>query len=278
MQIGIVGLGLIGASLAGDWRSLGHEIVGVSRQQSTCNIAIERGLADRSSTDMAILAGVDTIVICTPIDKILPTIEQLLPYISAHTVVTDAGSVKAAIVADATKICPNFVGGHPMAGTAQSGIEAAERGMFANKPYILTPIAATNPQAIESVAELVRSLDCQLYYATPSQHDLAVAWISHLPVMVSASLIAACMGEVDPEVLKLAQNLASSGFKDTSRVGGGNPELGTMMARYNRDALLKSLVGYRDRLDGIIDAIESHHWEEISTTLSQNQIDRSEFL
>jgi arogenate dehydrogenase (NADP+) len=278
MQIGIVGLGSIGASLAGDWRALGHEIIGVSRQQVTCDRAIERGLVDRASIELGILAGADIIIICTPIDKILPTVAGLVPHLSPDTVVTDAGSVKEAIVAAATALCPNFVGGHPMAGTANSGIDAALRGLFAHKPYIITPLDNTVPTASDRVVDLVRSLDCQIHYASPSQHDRAVAWISHLPVMVSSSLIAACTSETDPEILQLAKHLASSGFRDTSRVGGGNPELGMMMARYNRDALLASLTGYRHQLDRVISAIESEDWQEITNLLTATQIDRPAFL
>jgi arogenate dehydrogenase (NADP+) len=170
------------------------------------------------------------------------------------------------------------VGGHPMAGNSESGITAFEKGLFAHRPYVLTPTEKTSLIALEQVAELVRSLDCILYHVTPAQHDLAVAWISHLPVMVSASLISACSQETDPLILDFAKKFASTGFKDTSRVGAGNPEMGMMMARYNRDALLRSLAGYRDRLDGLINSIETEKWTEIQDLLAQNHAVRDDFL
>jgi arogenate dehydrogenase (NADP+) len=278
VKIGIVGIGLIGASLGWDFRQLGHQVVGVSRQQSTCEIAERERICDRASCDLASLQDTEIIFICTPIAAIVPTIERLIPHLDPATIITDAGSVKGAIVDRATELWANFVGGHPMAGNSESGIAAFEKGLFADRPYVLTPTPQTAPVALERVAELVRSLDSILYYATPTQHDLAVAWISHLPVMVSASLISACVQETDPLILDLAKKFASTGFKDTSRVGAGNPEMGMMMAEYNRDALLRSLHQYRDRLDGIIDSIESRSWTEVKDLLSANQSVRNNFL
>jgi arogenate dehydrogenase (NADP+) len=278
VKIGIVGIGLIGASLGWDFRKLGHRVIGVSRQQATCETAEREGICDRASCDLASLKDTEIVFICTPIAAIVPTIEQLSHQLDPATIITDAGSVKGAIVDRGTELWANFVGGHPMAGNSESGIAAFEKGLFADRPYVLTPTPQTAPDALETVAELVRSLDCILYRATPEQHDLAVAWISHLPIMVSASLISACLHESDPTILDLAKKFASTGFKDTSRVGGGNPEMGMMMAEYNRDAILRSLYGYRDRLDAVIDSIESQQWMKIKDLLSTNQSARHDFL
>lgn len=278
MKIGIVGIGLIGASLGWDFRQLGHQVIGIARQQATCDFAEREGICDRASGDLASLKDTEIVFICTPIAAIVPTVELLVPHLQPETIVTDAGSVKAAIVDRATGFWSNFVGGHPMAGNSQSGIAAFEKGLFADRPYVLTPIPETSPVALERVDRLVRSLDCIIHYATPAQHDLAVAWISHLPMIVSASLIGACLDEADPQILDFAKKFASTGFRDTSRVGGGNPEMGMMMAEYNRDALLRSLYQYRDRLDSIIDSIESKEWTKIKDLLSHNQAVRPDFL
>jgi arogenate dehydrogenase (NADP+) len=278
VKIGIVGIGLIGASLGWDFRQLGHQVIGVSRKQETCEIAEREGICDRATCDLSSLKDAEIIFICTPIAAIIPTIEQLIPHLNPDTIITDAGSVKGEIACRGTELWANFVGGHPMAGNSESGIAAFEKGLFAHRPYVLTPTEKTSAVALAQVAELVRSLDCVLHQATPAQHDLAVAWISHLPVMVSASLISACIQETDPLILDLAQKFASTGFKDTSRVGAGNPEMGMMMARYNRDALLRSLYGYRDRLDESIESIETGKWTEIQDLLAQNHAVRDNFL
>ncbi|MFN7338884.1 MAG: prephenate dehydrogenase dimerization domain-containing protein, partial [bacterium] len=105
-----------------------------------------------------------------------------------------------------------------------------------------------------------------------------VAWISHLPVMISTSLIQACAKEQDLNIRQLAENLASSGFRDTSRVGGGNPELGLMMAKYNRQALLISLTNYRQNLDEIIDYIAGEKWQELEKILVFSNQYRDNFI
>lgn len=278
MNIGIVGLGLIGGSLGLDLKAFGHQVLGVSRHQETCDLAIERGVVDDASTNLTLLSTVQVVFICTPIAAIAPTVEQLVPHLSPDAVITDVGSVKSAVVKAVAPLWHNFVGGHPMAGKADSGIEAALSELFAGNPYVLTPIETTPAPAVKIVEEIVRSLTSRVYFCRPEEHDKAVAWISHLPVMVSSSLIDACMSETDSAVLELAQQLASSGFRDTSRVGGGNPELGVMMARYNQSCLLRSLVSYRHSLDQLIELIEGEDWQTLETKLKQTQLQRPKFV
>jgi arogenate dehydrogenase (NADP+) len=278
MNIGIIGLGLIGGSLAIDLRKRGHILLGVSRKADTCQQAVARGVVDEASLDLALMSRADVIFLCTPLGAIDSTVEQLLPHLSDATLLTDVGSVKATVVQSIAPRWPNFIGGHPMAGTSENGLDAAFSGLFTDRPYVLTPIESTPPVAIETVSQLVQSLGCRLYQCDPTEHDRAVAWISHLPVMISSSLIAACSAEGDTTVLELAQKLASSGFCDTSRVGGGNPELGLMMARYNQPALLRSLQGYRQQLDQMIQAIEQGDWTTVEQRLTQTQQARPYFL
>ncbi|MDZ8138938.1 MAG: prephenate/arogenate dehydrogenase [Nostoc sp. DedQUE04] len=278
MNIGILGLGLIGGSLGFDLRSQGHHILGVSRREATCQKAVTLGSVDRASVDLSLLAAAEVVFICTPLALIVPQFEQLIAHLPTATVVTDVGSAKAQIVKDITPLWKNFIGGHPMAGRTDSGIEAAQRDLFVDKPYVLTPITTTPTNAITVVEEIVRSLGANIYYCQPEQHDRAVSWISHLPVMVSSSLIAACLSETDPEVLQLAQKLASSGFRDTSRVGGGNPELGVMMARYNRQALLRSLQQYRQSLDELTNLIEQENWAVLEEKFKSRQQARPDFV
>jgi arogenate dehydrogenase (NADP+) len=278
MNIGILGLGLIGGSLGLDLRSHGHYVIGVSSRTSTCQTAMAIGSVDEASVDLNVLAIAEVVFICTPLGLIVPTVEQLITFLPATTVLTDVGSVKSLIVQAVSSLWHNFIGGHPMAGTAESGIEAALRNLFVERPYVLTPTSTTPKSAISVVEGLVKQLGSNIYFCAPEQHDKAVSWISHLPVMVSTSLIAACVDNGDLEVLQLAQSLASSGFKDTSRVGGGNPELGVMMAKYNRDALLNSLLGYRNNLNQIIDLIERENWGKLEEILKFNQSNRPGFI
>lgn len=278
MNIGILGLGLIGGSLGFDLRSQGHHILGVSRRESTCEKAVAIGSVDKASVDLSLLAAAEVVFICTPLALIVPQLQQTIAHLSTTTVVTDVGSAKAQIVKTISPLWDNFIGGHPMAGRTDSGIEAAQRNLFVDKPYVLTPTPTTPASAIAVVEEIVRSLGANIYYCQPEQHDRAVSWISHLPVMVSSSLIAACLSETDPDVLDLAQKLASSGFRDTSRVGGGNPELGVMMARYNRQALLRSLQQYRHNLDELTNLIEQENWVVLEQKLKSTGKARPDFV
>lgn len=278
MNIGIIGLGLIGGCLGLDLRAQGYKVLGVSRRESTCQQAIALGAVDVASIDLTILKSAELIFICTPLAAILPTVEQLIPHLDAATVLTDVGSVKAPVVEAIAPTWVNFVGGHPMAGKADSGIEAAQSELFVNKPYVLTPVATTPETAVETVEKIARSLRANIYHCRPDEHDRAVSWISHLPVMVSSGLIAACMSETNPDVLKLAQQIASSGFRDTSRVGGGNPELGVMMARYNRQELLRSLQHYRHQLQEITTLIEREDWLALEQHLNSTESARPKFI
>ncbi len=278
MIVGIVGLGLIGGSLGLELRSQGYRVLGVSRQAATCERAMARGAVDGAAVDYGILASADLVFLCPPIGAIPATLTQLLPHLQPQAILTDVGSVKASIVEAIAPHWPRFIGGHPMAGTADQGIEAAHLGLFRDAPYILTPTATTPPDCVEAVAEVVQSLGSHLYTCSPTEHDQAVAAISHLPVFVSAALIASCDQEPNPKVRELAQQFASSGFRDTSRVGGGNPELGRMMAQYNATALGRSLRAYRDRLDHLITQLEQQNWDHLEAFLTATAAARPAYV
>lgn len=277
MNIGIVGLGLIGGSIGLDLRSRGFNVFGVSSRQQTCDRAQARGVVNEASIHLSLTAAADVVFICTPLGSIEPIVRELVPYLSPDTIVTDVGSVKTPIVQAVSSLWPNFVGGHPMAGTAESGIEAAVKDLFVGRPYVVTPQAQTPALAVDKVEEIARLLGAKVYRCEPEEHDRAVAWISHLPLMASATLVAACDREGDRDIVNLAQHLASSGFRDTSRVGGGNPELGVMVAKYNREELLRSLSIYRDSLDEFISDIKAENWQALEHKLKQTQQARQNY-
>lgn len=278
MNIGIIGLGLIGGCLGLDFKALGHRVYGVARRAETIEQAIALNIADQTSTKLSILTPCDIVFICTPIATIVPMVQQLAQVLAPGTPITDVGSVKAAIVTTASAHWPHFVGAHPMSGKSEAGLAAAEAQIFKDRPYVITPLENTDIQAAQLVAELANQLGSQLYYCTPEDHDRAVAWISHLPVMVSASLIHAAMQEPDDKVLRLAQQLASSGFRDTSRVGGGNAELGLMMAQYNQAEVLRALKRYQAEIELTIAQVEARDWDAIARKLKATGIGRSQFV
>jgi arogenate dehydrogenase (NADP+) len=276
--IAIVGLGLIGGSLGLDLTRLGYSVLGITRRAETAQMALEKGAVHRASTDHHLVAEADVVFICTPMDGVIPMAEALVPHLREHTILTDVGSVKGILVRAIEARWPEFIGGHPMAGKAEAGLAVAEANLFRGRPYVLTPTAHTSDRAITTVADIAQQLGALLYRCQPDEHDRAVAWISHLPVMVSSSLIQACQQETDSGILSLAQALASSGFQDTSRVGGGVPELGTLMARYNREALLQALTLYQQQLGQMRQLIEAEDWQELQQRLTQTQAARPSYL
>ncbi|MFN4978565.1 MAG: prephenate/arogenate dehydrogenase [Pseudanabaena sp.] len=295
MNIGIIGLGLIGGSLGLDLLAANQDseqdtqinlqknnyVWGVSRNPETCKQAEAIAAVNIANTNIEnipnlILAQTEIVVICTPISSILPTIKGIASKLPRNVTFTDVGSVKSAIVEPASKTFAEFgqrfVGSHPMAGNAFQGLLAAERNLFQNRPCVVTP--SDDLEALEKVRSLWLSVGMNVIECSPEEHDRAVAMISHAPVMISASLIAACQEEDDAKVLKLAQTLASSGFRDTSRVGGGNPELGRLMAEYNQTAILRSLYTYQQSLQQVINLIESQEWDKLEAFLANTQRDR----
>jgi arogenate dehydrogenase (NADP+) len=267
----VVGLGLIGGSLGLDLLARGARVQALVHRQATAERARQRGLADQVSTDPAVLADCALVVLALPLDRLLEPSTVLLAALPAGAVVTDVGSVKRPVL-DCWGQWPRFVASHPMAGTAAAGVEAGLAGLFSGRPWVATPTAATDPGALAVVRGLAEAVDARWIECPAADHDQAVALISHLPVLLGAALIEAA-GQAP-----LARALASSGFADTSRVGGGNPELGTLMARYNREALLEALARYRTSLDGLEQRVLGGDWPGLEQRLSQAQALRPEFL
>ena len=166
MKIGIVGLGLIGGSLGIDLRKQGHQIYGVSRHPDTCRIALEKGIVERAGTNFKILSKTEVVFTCTPIFAIASTIRQIAPYLNPETIITDVGSVKQPIVTECSQLWSNFIGGHPMAGTAESGIDAALADLFKGAAYVFTPTEHNKPEYAEKLKAIALDLNAIALYNT----------------------------------------------------------------------------------------------------------------
>jgi arogenate dehydrogenase (NADP+) len=229
--IGIVGLGLIGGSLGLDLIARGVEVRALVHRPATAERARQRGLATQISTDPEVLSDCSLVVLALPLDQLLDPPPELLAALPAAAVITDVGSVKGPVLEVWNErlgplAAARFVGSHPMAGTARSGVEAGEPGLFEGRPWVATPTPATDPEALGAVRMLAEALGSRWLTCAAADHDRAVALISHLPVLVSAALLQAAdrgAAEVAGALPPLVRALASSGFADTTRVGGGNP-------------------------------------------------------
>ena len=277
-QAGVVGLGLIGGSLGLDLQSCGWRVQGLVHRQATAERALARGLVSAVSTDPACLRGCDLVILALPIPLLLNPAPELLEALPRDAVITDVGSVKRPVLEAWKGRHPRFVASHPMAGTAAAGVEAGLAGLFQGRPWIATPDTETDPEALAVVEAVARDLGSHWLTSGAAQHDQAVALISHLPVLVSAALLRAVGEERDPEIRQLAMALASSGFADTSRVGGGNPDLGVAMASSNREAVLRGLAAYRWGLEQLEEAVLQNNWPQLRQELARTHALRPEFL
>ena len=276
--VGIVGLGLIGGSLGLDLQRCGLEVRGLVHRQTTAARAQQRGLAQRVGTDPALLADCALVVLALPLDRLLDPDPALLAALPRQAVITDVGSVKQPVLQRWQALHPRFVASHPMAGTAEAGVEAGVEGLFQGRPWVATPTAATDPAALAAVQALAGAVGAHWLCCSAPDHDQAVALISHLPVLVSAALLQAADRAADGELAGLVRALASSGFADTTRVGGGNPELGTLMARCNRGPLLAALASYRQQLEGLERRLQQADWVGLGADLEGCRASRPDFL
>ena len=285
--VGIVGLGLIGGSLGLDLQAAGLEVRALVHRQATAERARQRRLASQVSTDPAVLQECGLLVLALPLDRLLDPDPGLLRALPPDAVLTDVGSVKQPVLARWRTLLEQagrpgqvgrFVAGHPMAGTALAGVEAGVAGLFRGRPWVVTPAADTNPAALATVRALAELVGARWFSCEAGAHDKAVALISHLPVLVGAALLqAADRSSAAAGLGDLARSLASSGFADTTRVGGGNPELGTLMARCNREALLLALAAYREAIGELEAMVQGHQWPLLAVALAEAQRQRPSF-
>ena len=276
--IGIVGLGLIGGSLGLELQALGHTVNALVNKPQTVERAKERGLAQVISTDPNILANCELVIIALPLDQLMNPPQEIINALPPNAVITDVGSVKAPVLKVWEKLHPRFIASHPMAGTTQSGIEAGHLGLFRESPWVATPNSKTDSEALELVQKLAMSLDTKWITTSAEKHDTAVALISHLPVLISGALLQTMATEPDPSVRELAKVLASSGFSDTTRVGGGNPNLGRAMAENNTTAVLGALTAYQGCLKKLEESILKDDWLKLQEDLDLCQKIRSSFI
>ena len=258
-NIAIIGLGLIGGSLAKALKEKGYKIIGIDINSTTIKLALKEKAINKGYTQLnsKSLENIDLIFICTP----LPLIKIYLTKISKlklknRVIITDVGSTKEQICRYANKISspsPLFIGGHPMAGTEYAGFVSSKKDLFKNCAWVLTP-TDKNKQSIETLKIIIKKIDAKPIITTPKKHDEAVALISHLPLLVSIGL---CETVKESGFMKLALTLASSGFRDTTRIAGGNTEMNSNLLISNQLLLKKLLPKYNTNLGKIISSTKN---------------------
>ena len=263
MKLAVIGLGLIGGSMAKDLRrtKFATEIIGVDNNPENARIALEVGIADRiESLDIAVKEA-DIVVVAVPVDMIVQLLPYILDHISASTTVIDVGSTKreiAAVVKDHL-LRGNFVPSHPMSGTENSGPTAAIEHLFEDKICIICDQEKCRPQHLALAEKMYQSLGMPTAYMTSDEQDHTTAFISHLPHATSFALANAVLAIEDRNIIF---DLASGGFQSTVRLAKSSPEMWSPIFWQNRDYIDEALEVY------------IHHLEEFRESLKNNNIRR----
>ena len=251
-RVAIIGVGMMGGSLGLALRThgLAGEVVGIDVRTATLKRAREMQAIDQGTTDIAAgVRGADCVVVATPIGTIVPLLGQIAAHIGPETLITDLGSVKTPIVAVGESLYgARFVGGHPMAGSERSGVEASMPGLFVGAAWAIVrerSVVFSEDLPAQRIAGLAEALGARTLFLDAAQHDRIAALVSHMPHLLSfayARAVANC-----PQA-ELARNMAGGSYRDLMRVSGADADLWKDIFRLNRDFLRDAITDYETEL------------------------------
>ena len=274
-NVTIIGLGLIGGSIGLGLSAWSKEngqrsgdalrITGFDTDIEQQQFAKKKHAVDRTEWDLTrAVRDADIIVLCVPVLQIQQVMLDIRDHLKPGAIVTDTASTKEQVLAWANELLPrtvSFVGGHPMAGKSQS-IEGAEAGLFTGATWCVCPSVHASEESIKNVLGMINALGAEPYFIDPKEHDAQVAGVSHLPFVMSAALIRATSRDTSWRDMR---SLSSSGFRDTTRLAGGNPNMHRDIVLTNRESvdrwaatMIDELTAFRRELAGD-DATERLH-------------------
>ncbi len=281
-RLAIIGVGLIGGSLALALRRSGAvgEVVGCGRGVENLQRGVERGVLDRWETDpAAAVGGADLVAICVPLRAMRSVFGALDGALAEDAVVTDAGSVKGSVIADAEAVFgtlpPWFVPGHPIAGTEHSGVEAAFAELYDRRRVILTPTPANEAGPVDRVEALWQAAGAQVVRMDPDHHDEVLAATSHLPHALAYALVDALSGWDDRQEIF---EFAAGGFRDFTRIASSDPAMWRDICTANRDHLVAALRRYQSDLGELTEALAAGDDGRVLEVFQNAQAERERFL
>jgi prephenate dehydrogenase len=278
-RVTVVGLGLMGSSLAGALRGRCREVVAVARRPEVLDAAHQRGLVDRSTADLTEgLGEADIAVLATPVRTILRQLPAIAPLLRPGCLLMDLGSTKAEIVAAMASLPDGIepLGGHPMCGKEISGLEAADPALYRGCTFILSPLPRTSAAAVELGRALARAVGAQPLVLEAGRQDFLVATLSHLPYLLACSLVATADATTSPD--PAAWQIVAGGFRDTSRVAGSDVTMMLDILLTNRDEVLKAVANYQAQLDDLADMVENRDEKRLRAVLSTIRQKRKEMF
>jgi prephenate dehydrogenase len=254
MKIGVIGTGLIGASLAGAFRQLSNveEVIGYDQVLDHAVCAWERGMLD-SFTDsaMAVTHQADLVVLAVPVPAMEVIARDIVATMKPGAILTDVGSVKKPVMEMLARIATphiSVVGGHPMAGSHRTGPLYASPQLFLGAPYLLCPENGVDVTAYKNIVTLISSIGARPICMDAAQHDKVVAIVSHLPQLASTSMMNLAL-QASQNGVGDVTNLVGTGFLDVTRLAASSPELWADICSYNREAILEGLQIYRQCIE-----------------------------
>jgi prephenate dehydrogenase len=257
-RVAVVGTGLIGGSVGLALAARGFEVVGFDRDGERLMRAKGLGaIGEIASSLVDAVVGADLVVVAVPVGAVAGAVIEALD--AGAAVVTDVGSVKAPVVASVEAARPEasarFVGGHPMAGSEQEGVDGADATLFVGSTWALTPTSNTDERAYTHVLRVVRDLGADVVTLTPEHHDDLVALVSHVPQLAASTLMdIAAANEDDRPTMR---RLAAGGFRDMTRIAAGHPGIWPDIFATNRDAVLSALDTYVAALQSVREIVAS---------------------
>lgn len=259
-RVAIIGMGLIGSSLARALRQRGlaGAVVGCARSAATRAKSLELGLAENMHEDpAAAVAGADLVVVCAPLGAFEAIARAMGPKLAPGAIVTDVGSVKQSVIRDIGPFLPegvHFVPGHPIAGTEHSGPQAGFAELFEDRWCILTPPPGTDLAAVEKIAELWRACGSMIELMDPAHHDKVLAITSHLPHLIAYTIVGTAMGLEESERAEVVK-FSASGFRDFTRIAASDPVMWRDVFLNNKDAVLEMLQRFSEDITALQRAI-----------------------
>jgi prephenate dehydrogenase len=247
-RLTLFGVGLIGGSFAAALRAAGAvgHVTGVGRSRSNLERALALGVVDELADDpRAAVADADLVLVAVPVRQTASVLASIAPHLSAHTIVTDAGSTKQDVIAAARNALGTrvrqFVPAHPIAGAELTGVEAAKANLYHGRTVVVTPLPETDPGMARTVESAWRTCGARVVRMTPERHDAVFAAVSHLPHALAFALVHMIAERADADEL-FAQ--AGAGFRDFTRIASSSPEMWRDICVGNRDALLAEIDAY----------------------------------
>ena len=268
-QISILGPGLLGASLALAMKARGlcQRVHSWSRSAGTRSQAMQADWCDEVFDQAsAACEGSDLVVVCTPVETIIPLIELVAPSLSTDTLVTDVGSIKGLICREAQSLTVNFIGSHPMAGSERTGMANASHDLFDGAACFVTPLNGDCDTEITRLHQLWQAVGMRVVSTTPEAHDEIVAHISHLPHLLASSLCSYLAG-MDANW----KGLAGGGLRDTTRVAAGDPTLWKQILGQNREGVLRAIDGFENELQALKRALLDKNTPELIDRLERGK-------